>query len=167
MPPLDPQTLGAWFEEHAPRLVLYARQWSGREAAQDAVQDAFVQLMKQKGEPPNVRAWLFKTVRNRTISQLRSRSRRKKREQAAGQSRPWFESRSEDLLDAKAIGEMLQDLEPQQREIIVLRIWGQMTLQQIAEIVDLSAPTVFRRYEQGLKTIRQALEANHARPPKK
>jgi RNA polymerase sigma-70 factor (ECF subfamily) len=167
MPQIDPKKLGTWFEEHTPRLVLYARQWLGHEAAADAVQDAFIQLMKQKQEPPNVRAWLFKTVRNRTISQMRSQARRKKRERTAGQSRSCFESRTDDLLDAKAISEMLQDLEPESREIIVLRIWGQMTLQQIGQIVDLSPTTVFRRYEQGLKTIRQALETSHAQAREK
>ena len=158
MSSIDPQSLGRWFEQHADRLVLYARQWLDHQSAQDAVQDAFVQLIGQENEPANVKAWLFKTVRNRAISGLRSRARRRKREQKVGRDRSWFAHRTEDLLDARAIARLLESLAPDLREIIVLRIWGQLTLQQIGEIVGLSIATVFRRYEQGLQTIRHELE---------
>ena len=158
MAQIDRQTLGTWFEQYAPRLVLYARQWLDYQAAQDAVQDAFVQLIGQNHEPANVKAWLFKTVRYRSISRLRSRARRRKREQVVSGNKSWFEYRSDQLLDINAVTVMLEALDPNLREIIVLRIWGQLTLQQVGDIVGLSVATIFRRYEQGLQTIRNILE---------
>ena len=158
MAQLDTSCLGDWFEELAPRLVLYARYWLDAHAAQDAVQDVFIQLMGQSNEPDNIKAWLFRAVRNRAISRLRSRIRRRKREIKVARAEPLFNHRPDDLMDAREIAQMLEKLGPQEQEIIVLRIWGELTLQQIAEIVGLSVPTVFRRYKNGLKEIRQALE---------
>ena len=58
--PIDPATLGGWFDAYGAALVLYARQWLDRGAAEDVVQDVFVRLMAQPGgqRPAHLRAWL-------------------------------------------------------------------------------------------------------------
>ncbi len=51
----DPAKLATWFEAHAAAMVLYARQWlADRGRAEDVVQEAFVRLAGQAGDPPNV-----------------------------------------------------------------------------------------------------------------
>jgi RNA polymerase sigma-70 factor (ECF subfamily) len=62
--------------------------------------------------------------------------RRLKREQAVAADRDdYFESKSSDLIDAHAAQEALETLPPEQREIVVLRLWGQLTLAEIAALI--------------------------------
>ncbi len=156
---IDPTQLSEWFDAHAAALALYARQWVDTRCAEDVVQDVFVHLMAQRLIPANPRAWLFSAVRNAAISALRSRHRRASREErwAAG-AEPWFEARTDDLLDARAVEAALGVLPCEQREVIVLRLWAELTFKDIAGIVGEPTTTVFERYRCGLQAIRQRME---------
>lgn len=147
--------LSALFDAHAAQLVLYARQWLDRQAAEDVVQEAYVRLMLQIAEPHNAKAWLFTTVRNEAISQVRSALRRRQREQDV--TRPdWFVPGSE-MLDARAAQDAMQSLPQPQREAIVLRIWGQLTLREIGSIMGCSISGVFEHYRAGLAALREQM----------
>jgi RNA polymerase sigma factor (sigma-70 family) len=160
MPPIDPAKMGSCFDAYAGRLVLYARQWLQRSAAEDIVQDVFIRLMSQSREPANVKSWLFSAVRNGAISEWRSESRRKIREQkVAGEGQDWFEAKPDDLLDANAAEEALAKLPAEQREVIVLRIWGQLTLSEISQIVEMPISSVHDCYRDALSALRHALES--------
>ncbi len=71
---------------------------------------------------------------------------------------PWFESRSDDLIDAKTAEEVLQTLPAEQREVVLLRIWGQLSLRQIGQIVGSPLTTVHSRYKAALAAIRERME---------
>ena len=160
MAKIDPVVLTGWFDAYASRLVLYARQWLAPAEAEDVVQDVFCRMLGQRAEPDNAKAWLFTAVRNASISGLRShlRRRRRERERAAGRDR-WFEANAADLIDAKTAQDVLEQMPPDQRETIMLRIWGQMTLREISKITSTSPATALRRYRQGLAAIRERLES--------
>src|SRR6185437_14034525 len=123
---IDAERLANLFKAHAAQLTLYARQWHDRAAAEDVVQEAYIRLMSQRVEPANVKAWLFKTVRNEAISQARSTERRRRRE-THDPRQQWFDPNEAEPMDAVVASEALQSLLVSQREVIVLRIWGQMT----------------------------------------
>jgi len=158
----DPSKLSVCFNELGPALVLYARQWLSAEWAEDIVQEAFIRLMSQRREPLNIKSWLFRTVRNAAIDQLRSQQRRKKHEQhlTADRREKWFESRVEDLLNAQEVQSSLESLPKHQREIIVLRLWAGMTLQEAAEVVGEPVSTLFSRYRSGLAAMRRYMESS-------
>jgi RNA polymerase sigma-70 factor (ECF subfamily) len=44
------------------------------------------------------------------------------------------------------------------REVVVLRIWGDLTFAEIAEIMQLGVSTVHDRYQSALGQLRSALE---------
>ena len=160
MPPIDPAKLGSWFDAYAGRLVLYARQWLEAQWAEDVVQDVFIRLMAQGREPENVKSWLFTSVRNAAISSYRSESSRRTRERkVAGESNEWFESHPAELLDAAAAESALTKLPAQQREVIVLRIWGQLTLAEISQIVEMPLSSVHDCYRSGIAALRHTLES--------
>src|SRR5580700_8631024 len=121
---IDTERLSALFDAHAAQAVLYARQWLDRTAAEDVAQEVFIRLMLQDALPGNVKAWLFKAVRNEAISQTRSSLRRRRRERE-GPGEKWFEPAcahsSVDAIDAAAASDALQALPMTQREVIVLR----------------------------------------------
>ena len=152
--------LGRWFDEYGSRLVLYARQWLPAGAAEDAVQEVFVRLLRQGRPPRSVSGWLFRSVRNAAMSELRSSRRRRRREQRRADERSeWFESGTADLIDAAAAQAAIKSLEQAQREVIVMRIWGELTLQEIAEVVGSPVSTVFSRYRAALAALRERMAA--------
>jgi RNA polymerase sigma factor (sigma-70 family) len=157
---IGPGELASCFDAHAATLILFARQWLERSAAQDIVQDAFVRLMAQARRPDNVKAWLYKTVRNAAISFTRSSARRSRREMHLAEGRPeYFEPNPGDLIDASAAQDALQSLPAEQREVIVMRLWAQMTLAEISEITSEAVSTLFARYRAGLAEIKRIMES--------
>ncbi len=90
---MDPERLGRLIDEHADALELFARQWC--EAPEDVVQEAFLNLARQRRPPENPAAWLFRAVRNGAINAGVKSRRRRRHEVAAAVARPgWFEPES-------------------------------------------------------------------------
>jgi RNA polymerase sigma-70 factor (ECF subfamily) len=154
---IDPADVRDWFEAHAAPLVLYARQWLTGVIAEDVVQEVFVRLMSQRHPPDNVKAWLYRSVRNEAISQWRSTHRRRDRELAAASGARWFEPAHDDAIDAGLAAELIRQLPAEQRESLVLRIWGGLTLAEISMITGSPLSTVFHHYQQGLRAVRKQM----------
>ena len=158
MTAIGQKQLAQWYEAHGTELMLYARQWSPDQQAEDIVQDAFIKLLKQRTCPDNVRAWLFSVVRNASISTVRRLQRRRAGQESLHRQSLWFESRCDDLIDARLAQESLQMLPSHLREIVLLRIWGQMSLKEISQVVNKSIPWVHHDYKMALEMIRNKLE---------
>ncbi len=154
----DDQT-ASWLSDllaqHGRALVLYARQWC--ESPEDVVQDALLELIVQRQRPERVAAWLFRVVRNGAISAGRSARRRTQREQRSAAREAWFENCGT-AIDAVAASAALAALAPELREVVVARIWGDLTFNEIAEVSRTSTSTAQRRYEQGLRELQARLE---------
>jgi DNA-directed RNA polymerase specialized sigma24 family protein len=109
---LSEETVTRLWDEHGPALVLYAQQWC--ETPEDAVQDAFLMLVRQVVPPDHPVGWLYRVVRNQAISAARRGGRRSRREAAAaGFGKPWFLVSAGDRLDAAAATEALKHLPPE------------------------------------------------------
>jgi RNA polymerase sigma factor (sigma-70 family) len=121
------------------------------------VQEAYVRLMDQRKLPVNPRAWLYCAVRNGAISQFRAKGRRRRREQFAAPSELWFEPDAGHWIDGAAARSAMLDLPKSQREIIALRLWGQLTLKEIAQVTGSSTSGVFDQYRAGLNALRKAM----------
>lgn len=155
-PAVGPEQLASLWDAHAAALELFAAQWSDN--PDDCVQEAFIELARQAQSPDRIVAWLYRVVRNRAISYARSAGRRRKYESAAaGQHDNWFENSPGSSLDAAAAMQALQELSPQHREVIVARIWGGLSFEQISELVGSSISTAHRRYGEGLAHLRERL----------
>jgi RNA polymerase sigma-70 factor (ECF subfamily) len=154
---ISPELLGSLLSTLGPALRLYARSWC--DAADDVVQEAFMQLARQATMPNDPRAWLFRVVRNGALSARRRATRRRRHEMsAASERRDWFESRPDARLDADRAAAALADLPEDLRETVVAHLWGGLTFEQVADLTGTSSSTAHRRYEQGLKTLRERLE---------
>jgi RNA polymerase sigma-70 factor (ECF subfamily) len=139
-------------------LVLFAKQWK-HGCAEDVVQEAFLSLMQQKVFPDNPVAWLFTTVRNLSNNELRSQHRRKRREFHAQESKGLFDV--PDSAQKEEIDCLIQKLESlglEYREIIVAKIWGGLTFEEIAAMVGTSRSGVHRRYQEGIQRLKEELE---------
>ncbi len=153
---LGPEFLGRLFDRHAATLELYARQIC--DCAEDAVQEALIELAGQSRRPENATAWLFRVVRNKALSAARTAQRRRRHEAHAGRRRPaWFVRSPDDRLDGDAAAAALASLAVEQREVVVARIWGQLSFQEIGELIGASDSAAHRRYESALSALRQKL----------
>lgn len=155
----DPVRLGRWYDAYGQALVLYARQWLPA-AAEDIVQEVFLRLLHKWREPAQVKAWLFRSVRNAAMSRLRSERRRQEHEhqRALRCGDRFFEARPDDLVDAATAQKALMSLPDEQREVIILRIWAGLTLAEASEVTGDPVSTLFSRYAAGMAALRKALE---------
>lgn len=153
---IDHSEIQRLFRSYGPRLVLYARQWIGIEGAEDAVQEVFVRLMIQRHAPKKLAPWLFRAVRNEVMNQLRKRARRKVA--AAGVGGPsWFENDGEARYESRLVEERMKSLSPETREVVILKVWGGLTFDEIASVTGMPTTTSFRRYREGLRDLRRAI----------
>ena len=157
---MGPEQLGRLFNEQAGALALYARRWCA--APEDVVQDAFVSLARQRAAPEQVVAWLYRVVRNGAIAASRRDRRRQRRERRAAAGRPeaqpaaWFAS-ADDRVDAAEASRLLAGLDGETREVIVARLWGGLTFEQVARLSGCSLTTAHRRYQAGLTRLQERL----------
>ncbi len=158
---MESDLLARLFDEHGPALVLYARQWSV--VPEDVVQEAMIQLFRQKEPPDDPVGWLFRVVRNGAISQARQHARRRRREEATAKLRtPWFHESSEARLAAEEATQALKRLPPDERETLVARLWGGLSFEQVGRLTGVSTSTAHRRYEAGLNRLRRLMTENES-----
>jgi RNA polymerase sigma-70 factor (ECF subfamily) len=156
---VGPEQLERLARQHAAALVLYARQWCG--APEDVVQEAFLKLVVQTTPPDNPLPWLYRVVRNAALTVRRAERRRRHHETiAAGRAPAWFVDSDLAGLDAAATTAALRALPPTQSEVIVARIWGGLTFEQIGDAVGCSAATAYRTYVAGLSALREKLRVS-------
>lgn len=156
---IGPAVLGRLFDAHAAGLVLYARQWRDGAEAEDLVQEAFISLARRGRLPEEPAVWLHRVVRNAAVSAHRGDRRRRLRESLASRSEAdcCFDS-VDDRIDASDAAALLTTLDGESREVVVARIWGGLTFEQIAAVQGCSTAAAHRRYRAGLARLQQRLE---------
>ena len=153
---MTPKHLEQLIATHQRSLELFASQWTA--SPEDCVQEAFLRLHRNDQPVANEVAWLFRVVRNLAIDQGRSDSSRSQREKFAGQRRVLFSSEDRPLIDTNELQHAIETLPDEQREVIVARIWGKLTLEQVAESFDIAISTAHRRYQHGIQKLKTHFE---------
>jgi len=144
------------WERYSGALALYARRWC--RFPEDPVQEAFIDMIRYPKPIHDPVAWLFTTVRRRAISVARSERRRREHHDRAARTRPaWFVESKSTEIDSALLEEQLTQLDPVDRDILIARIWGGCTYDQISNIVGISRSSVHRRYERTLKKLAKRL----------
>jgi RNA polymerase sigma-70 factor, ECF subfamily len=150
-----------WLSEQAPRLILFARQWVPCHAdAEDVFHTAFVRFWRHRERVRDPIPFLYACVRSTAINWRRGRSRREKHERDL-QPQPLFamvKCHLSDVETNEAIERALGKLSDREREVIVMRIWGELTFPQIGEVLSVSPSTADTRYRSGLKRLHLELD---------
>ena len=105
--------------------------------------------------PNDPAAWLFRVVRNRAINAGRAAARRTKHETTIAR---WNTLRASDPTDEVILKDLLEQLEDRSREIVVLRLWGGLSWQEIADLTTTSRSAAHRIYTEALAQLRRHLE---------
>ena len=130
--------------------------------AEDVVQNAFVRVFKADvPEAAQVLTYLYQATRWCALDQVRSLGRRRDRETfsvAAVETQTWFVSELVLTEREQEIQGAMQRLPEDQREVLVMKIWGELTFQQIGDVQGLSLNTVASRYRYALQALREKLQ---------
>jgi RNA polymerase sigma-70 factor (ECF subfamily) len=156
-----PDDWTAWLREHGAALLLFARQWvPGQPDAEDVVQEAFVRFWRSRERVADPAAYLFTCVKRCALEWLRGRQRRWRREEAAARpeaSEPLFATALVQDERRAAVEAALRRLPEAQREVLVLKVWGELSFPQIAATLDIPTNTAASRYRYALARLREEL----------
>jgi RNA polymerase sigma-70 factor (ECF subfamily) len=143
--------------------------------AEDLVQETFLRILRYKGKAPNCfRTWIYTVAHNLAYDFFRSA--RYKRELVGINADPIedeadylflpqadaadhvLETKLLEQVSAEDVYQNLYRLPVIQREVIIMRFYGEMKLEEIAEITGCPLGTVKSRLYQGLKKYKGILE---------
>ena len=146
------------YRQHGPALLLFAQAVTGeRGRAQDAVLQVFLKLL-EKGSLSQVvdkKAYLFACVRNAALNDSKLRDRNAPLDPDSA----WFSPPDRDYAGEQNLRRALEALSSDQRQVMVLHIWGELTFSQISDLLDLSSNTVASRYRYALAKLRDSMFA--------
>jgi RNA polymerase sigma-70 factor (ECF subfamily) len=144
------------YEAKAAGLILYGRALGlSHNEAEDVLQEMFAALLRKREAPTQPDRYCIRAFRNAALNYRRSLWRRLARET---ESRRWFERSESETPRERAAMRCLAKLPPDQREVIVLKIWHEYTFEVIGEMLGLSPNTVAGRYRYGLQKLKACLE---------
>ncbi|MBQ9363062.1 MAG: RNA polymerase sigma factor [Bacteroidaceae bacterium] len=146
-----------------PHLMRYACYRLGdADNAKDALQEAYLKvcgkLSDEKGcEVRNWRNYIFRTLSNICTSWLSQSNRLKMIPLDAHFDMADLPTESNEA-DYQRIAQLLVEIPEEQAEVIQLRIYGNNSFADVAEILSLPLPTVKSRFLYGLEKIRRAMK---------
>lgn len=151
-----------WFAKHGGKLLLFARQQARYpDDAEDLVQEAFVRIWRLYGHTGEVSPGLvYRAIRRLAIDWARSLDRRKIREQKVFLDTPLsssFERSLEKNERNQALINAVECLPKEQGEVLTLKIWGELTFDEIARTLDVSLNTVASRYRYALQKLKESV----------
>ena len=129
--------------------------------AEEVVQDAFVAMHGKWGrlrDPEKAAAYLRQTVVNRSRSALRRRSVEDRHRAAPDPAGVSAEYSALHTLEREAVVTALHALPQRQREVLVLRYYGDLSEAQIAAAIGISQGAVKSHASRGIAALRHVLE---------
>jgi RNA polymerase sigma-70 factor, ECF subfamily len=144
------------YRQYGAALLLFASTVSGdRGRAQDALHHVFLKLIENGSLSRAVdkKAYLFASVRNAVLNDFHLLRRNVTIEAEA----IWFNPPDRDYAAERALRRALDALPQDQREVIVLHVWGELTFSQIGDLLNASSNTVASRYRYALSKLRDSM----------
>ena len=154
-------SLALLYDRYAGRLYAYACVLAPSPTeAEDIVQDCFMRIVQHKGRLAKVadmKAYLLRILRNEALRR-RSRDRAwQQRREAAGTVRLYYDSNDTvaDREEAERIRQAMRALSGEQREVVFLKIWEELTFAEIGRVLGIPPNTAASRYRYGLAHLRR------------
>lgn len=148
----------ALYRQQGAALLLFASAISGdRDRAQDAIHQVFQKAIENGSlsQVTNRKAYLFASVRNAVLNEVKFRNRNANLDVDSA----WFSPPDRDYYGERNLRRSLRDLPDDQREVIVLHIWGELTFSEIGDVLGISSNTAASRYRYALTKLRGSMSA--------
>ena len=162
----EPWALRVVYETLSPQVHSYLRT-RGAAEPEDLTSEVFLTVLPRlatvTGGAAGLRTFTFSVAHARLVDDLRKRSRRA----PAAPYDPDLDSRTTPSSEADAlvrlgherVRRLLGTLKESQREVIALRVLGDLTVEQVAQALGTSPGAVKQLQRRGLLALRAALEA--------
>ena len=161
----------AFVDRYSRRLHAFLfRQIGDRQWAEDLLQDTFIKAVRaaRDGRGPtrdDATAWMFTIARRVTIDAQRAAASRPIQltnvhghaDQAGAPLGPPPEAATQEAERTAELERALRALPPDQRDAVLLRVYGEMTFAEVAEVVGAVEGTVKSRVYTGLARLRLLL----------
>lgn len=144
------------YAEHAAALVRFSATVVGPSDAEDLVAAVMVELLRRPDCPvADLRAYAYRSVLNAGLKLLRTSGRRQRRESLF--ARP---DRIDDDDVVPEVVAAIAELSPQQRAVVHLTYWEDLTPAAVAVRIGVREGTVRRQLARGRHRLREVLYAN-------
>jgi RNA polymerase sigma-70 factor (ECF subfamily) len=152
--PTSPREVQQLYAQHCRGLFAYACSVTGAFAsAEDAVHEVFERLLRGDVVITGSAApYLYRAVRNAALNHRRTQARE------ASVEGDWLEGPHDGEDVAFELQSVLRELPEEQREIVILHIWGQMSFDEAASALGISPNTAASRYRYGLTKLREQFQ---------
>jgi RNA polymerase sigma-70 factor, ECF subfamily len=143
------------YQDLGPGLLAFATSLLGdRAAAEDVLHQVFLKLLGMNSFPEEARPYLFKAVRNRALNTMRNGAR-----MTPIEDQEWLIKPAGIVEAGLEVERALRALPSEQREVVVMRVWGEMRFEEIATVLEISVNTAASRYRYGLSKMRERLKS--------
>ena len=161
----DPDAVGAVYSALSPKVLGYLRA-RGAEDAEGLTNEVFLQVITRlprlRGGCAELRTFVFSVAHARAVDDIRRRARRP----VSSPYEPELDGRAVSSAEATALAaaggrhvrEVLDQLNEEQRAVITLRVLGDLTLEQTADVVGKSVGAVKQLQRRGLLELRALVE---------
>jgi len=159
------EDLAALYETLSPKVLGYLRA-HGAEDPEGLTSEVFVQVVARlddlHGGRPGLQTFVFSVAHARLVDDLRRRERRP----AEAPYEPHHDEREAPSAEAAAlrdegerrVHDALRELSEEQRSVITLRVLGDLTLDQTADVLGKSVGAVKQLQRRGLQALRRRVE---------
>ncbi|MFC1588417.1 RNA polymerase sigma factor [Planctomycetota bacterium] len=146
-----PNDLRSLFEKWAPAATSWLQSRGiNKASAEDIVQDIFTAMAKRPNDlPRKPSAYIFRAARN-ALSHLSKKP-------TVYNSVLQFESAQRGPDYSQIIAEELNKLSIEQRDVVVLKFWHQMTFNEISEAINIPRTTAADRFKAGMQVLEKNL----------
>lgn len=112
-----------------------------------------MELLEHGTVPEEPKPYLFRAVRNRSLNQIRRQSR----DLDLAGIEPWFEAPGNDPAAQVTLQHGLMQLGEEQRQVLILHLWGGLSFAEVANLLELPANTAASRYRYALEKLRELM----------
>lgn len=158
----DPSACALLWRRYAPAVAAYARA-RGSHDPDDLTSDVFLAVFRQLprfvGDEDSFRGFVFTVAHRRLVDELRARARHPpaviwtddldRRRQVSAEEAVLERAGSQTAL------QLLDALAPDQRDVLVLRIFGDLTVEQVATVLRKRPGAVKALQRRGLEALRR------------
>lgn len=151
---------------YSPGLRFFLRKMAGRAAADDLLQDTWFDVYRKINglkRPGAFGAWLYRIARDKAYRELRRRPAPQIR---VDENVPEPVAAAEESFtpdEVQSVRDALGELPGEQREVLLLRFIGQMSYEQIADVIAHPVGTVRSRIHYAKLALRAKLESSNVR----
>lgn len=156
----DQEAFGQLYDQYFKKIYSFVYyKVSHKQSAEDLVADTFYKALanfkKFDANRGNFSSWLYKIARNSVIDHYRTTKETQDLENIP--DFPEIDNNLDKKLSLDEVREKLYKLNEIQREIIILRVWHDLSYKEIAEIVGKSEDNCKMIFSRGIKELRLSL----------